>query len=266
MADTNIHSLALQDILLSIAEGLNKAQNELNNMQPYDEYGRPNTIYHVPYLDFNLQVVTEFENTSTPVQAAAGGAIAAAAQPAAVNQKQLKKGAAKAAVAAAAVSPAPNRALAQPRSFLRFTPVHQVAPVNTSTKNTAKIESSISGRFVAVVPNEGLPQIFIISEATVPVISTGVYKFSIKVQVKNASNEVMSNTRVEFNFDAITSNSLSNVPIANKPVFSKNEGLTDIDGRVDVDITLNATDYNNGSTFCFVINTSNIQKTISVSK
>jgi hypothetical protein len=54
MAESNIHSLALQDILLSIAEGLNKAQNELNNMQPYDEYGRPNTIYHVPYLDFNL--------------------------------------------------------------------------------------------------------------------------------------------------------------------------------------------------------------------
>jgi hypothetical protein len=65
MADSQIHSLALQDILLSMAEALNKAQNELNNMAPYDEYGRPNTIYHVPYLDFNLQVVTEFENTSS---------------------------------------------------------------------------------------------------------------------------------------------------------------------------------------------------------
>jgi hypothetical protein len=262
MADTNIHSLALQDILLSIAEGLNKAQNELNNMAPYDEYGRPNTIYHVPYLDFNLQVVTEFENTTVPVQAAAGDVMAA-------SQQVLKKGAAKKMAAKGAVMQAALNtgfAVAQPKSFLRFTPVHQVAPVNTSTKNTAKIESSISGRFVAVVPNEGLPQIFIISEATTPVISTGVYKFSIKVQVKNASNEVLSNTRVEFNFDAFTSNSLSAVPIANKPVFSKNEGLTDKDGKVDVDIALNATDYNNRSTFCFVINTSNIQKTISVSK
>lgn len=263
MADSNIHTLALQDILLSIAEGLNKAQNELNNMAPYDEYGRPNTIYHVPYLDFNLQVVTEFENTTLPAQAPAADPMAAA-------QKVLAKGAAKktAAKAAAVAAPAVNTAFAaaQPRSFLRFTPVHIVAPVNSATKNTAKIESSISGRFVAVVPNEGLPQIFIISETTTPVISTGVYKFSIKVQLKNASNEIMTNTRVEFNFDAVTSNSLSTVPIANKPVFSKNEGLTDKDGRVDVDIALNATDFNNGGTFCFVINTSNIQKTISVSK
>jgi hypothetical protein len=263
MADSNIHTLALQDILLSIAEGLNKAQNELNNMAPYDEYGRPNTIYHVPYLDFNLQVVTEFENTTAPAQAAA-------VDPMAATQKVLKAGAAKKTAAKAAMAavaaPAAGTALVQPRSFLRFTPVHVVAPVNSATKSTAKIESSISGRFVAVVPNEGLPQIFIISEATTPAISSGMYKFSIKVQVKNASNEVMANTRVEFNFDAVTSNSLSTVPIANKPMFSKNEGLTDKDGRVDVDIALNATDYNNRSTFCFVINTSNIQKTISVSK
>jgi hypothetical protein len=264
MADSNIHTLALQDILLSIAEGLNKAQNELNNMQPYDEYGRPNTIYHVPYLDFNLQVVTEFENTTAQAQGAAGVDPMTPIKP-----LPLIKGAAKkSAKALAAAAPAFTAATAftQPRSFLRFTPVHVVAPVNSATKNTAKIESSISGRFVAVVPNEGLPQIFIISETTTPVISTGVYKFSIKVQVKNASNEIMANTRVEFNFDAVTSNSLSTVPIANRPVFSKNEGLTDSEGRVSVDIALNATDYNNGSTFCFVINTSNIQKTISVSK
>ncbi len=262
MADTKIHSLALQDILLSIAEGLNKAQNELNNMQPYDEYGRPNTIYHVPYLDFNLQVVTEFENTSTPVQAAA-------VAPMAASMPALKKGAAKKTAAKGAAmqaAAATTFAAAQPKSFLRFTPVHIVAPVNSATKNTAKIESSISGRFVAVVPNEGLPQIFIISETSTPVIKNGKYAFSIKVQVKNASNEVMSNTRVEFNFDLVTSNSLSDTPIAYRPEFSKNEGLTNVDGKIDVDIEIDETDFNNGSIFCFVINTSNIQKTISVSK
>jgi hypothetical protein len=183
-----------------------------------------------------------------------------------IKSAAAKKTAAKGAVAAAAAITTFNSAVAQPKSFLRFTPVHKVVPVDMATKNTARIESSISGRFVAVVPNEGLPQIFILTEITTPVIGGGVYKFTIKAQVKNAGNEVLTNTRVEFNFDLNTSNSLSAVPIANMPVFSKNEGLTDAEGRINVDIALNATDYNNGSTFCFVINTSNIQKTISVSK
>jgi hypothetical protein len=277
MADSQIHSLALQDILLSMAEALNKAQNELNNMAPYDEYGRPNTIYHVPYLDFNLQVVTEFENAgvSTTTPAGIGGSPvlkSAAAMPlvtkaaAKAPAKTATKAAAKTAVAAAVAAPALMQAAPQQRAMIRFMPVQTAAPVNTATKNSARIESSISGRFVAVVPNEGVPQIFILSETTKPTLKSGVYVFTIKAQVKNAVNEVMANTRVEFNFDAATSGSLSTIPIAIPPVFTKNEGLTDSQGWIDTEISLNASDYNNNSTFCFVINTSNIQKTISVSK
>jgi hypothetical protein len=262
MADSQLHSLSLQDILMSMAEALNKAQNELNNMPPYDEYGRPNTIYHLPYLDFNLQVVSEFatSTSSTTTPAVAGGAIPAAASPV------RKSATGKAAAIATAVPAAQYQAATPQRALIRFTPVQTAAPVNTATKNTARIESTISGRFVAVVPNEGLPQVFIVAETSTPALSGGSYKFTIKAQIKNVVNEVMANTRVEFNFDAATSASLSSLPIGQAPQFSKNEGLTDTDGRIETTVLVSATDYNNGATFCFIINTSNIQKNISVSK
>jgi hypothetical protein len=269
-ADSQIQSLALQDILLSIAEGLNKAQNELNNMPPYDEYGRPNTIYHLPYLDFSLQVVSEFAEVKAGVaptgitSAPAAGGIVATPKSAARSAKSAVAAIKPAAAMAvpAAVLPAPR----QERALIRFMPVQTAAPVDTSTKNTSRIESTISGRFVAVVPNEGLPQVFIATETTSPRPEADQYRFAIKATVKNAANEVLANTRVEFNFDEATSNSLSSIPIANRPRFSKNEGLTDATGTIAVEVWVNATDFNNGASFCFVINSSNIQKNISVSK
>jgi len=63
-------ALTLKEILLGITDSLNEAQHKLRNMEPYDEYGRPNTMYQIPYLDFNLQVTSEFESipqeTATP--------------------------------------------------------------------------------------------------------------------------------------------------------------------------------------------------------
>lgn len=257
MADSQLHSLSLQDILMSMAEALNKAQNELNNMPPYDEYGRPNTIYHLPYLDFNLQVVSEF---ATATSSGNAPAVAGATVPA------PKSVAGKAAAIATAVPATLYQTPATQRALIRYTPVQTAAPVNTATKNTSRIESTISGRFVAVVPNEGLPQVFIVAETSAPALSGGNYQFTIKAQIKNVANEVMANTRVEFNFDAATSAGLSPLPIGQAPQFAKNEGLTDTNGRIETTVLVNATDYNNGATFCFIINTSNIQKNISVSK
>ncbi len=62
---TTTNSLALHEIVLSIADSLNEAQETLRSVSPYDEYGRPNTLYHVPYLDFNLEVISQFETSQT---------------------------------------------------------------------------------------------------------------------------------------------------------------------------------------------------------
>ena len=65
MSQSAYNSLALHEIVLSIADSLNEAQQQLRSMPPYDEYGRPNTLYQLPYLDFNLEVISQFESTQT---------------------------------------------------------------------------------------------------------------------------------------------------------------------------------------------------------
>jgi len=59
--------LALQDILVSIADSLSQAQQQLSSMPPYDSFGRPNTLYQLPYLDLNIVLSAKFDiDESTP--------------------------------------------------------------------------------------------------------------------------------------------------------------------------------------------------------
>ena len=58
-------TFALQDILLGVADSLNEAQQALRDVEPYDSFGRPNTVYQLPYLDFSLKVTSEFETSET---------------------------------------------------------------------------------------------------------------------------------------------------------------------------------------------------------
>lgn len=150
------NAFALKDILVSLADGLSDAQEELNNQTPFDDLGRPNTIYQLPYLDFKLQVVTEFEQEEV------------------VATEKAVKGA------------------------LRFTPAKSVS--NDSER--IGIFSTISGRFVATVPNEGLPKTELevdVSEIKGPV--NGVYSVDVVTTLENTVGERISNKTVSFNVD-----------------------------------------------------------------
>jgi hypothetical protein len=57
-------TMGLHDILLSMADSLNQTQQQLKNVAPYDSFGRPNTMYQLPYMDFNLELASEFSNTT----------------------------------------------------------------------------------------------------------------------------------------------------------------------------------------------------------
>ncbi|MGD1847500.1 MAG: hypothetical protein ACFB10_19095 [Salibacteraceae bacterium] len=65
MSTSTNNSFALQEILLGISDSLNEAQEALRDVAPYDAYGRPNTTYQLPYLDFDLKVTSEFETQTT---------------------------------------------------------------------------------------------------------------------------------------------------------------------------------------------------------
>ncbi len=47
---------SMEEMLVSLAEGVREAQQALSAVPAVDAYGRPQPTYHLPYLDFDLQV------------------------------------------------------------------------------------------------------------------------------------------------------------------------------------------------------------------
>ncbi|WP_123955360.1 hypothetical protein [Flavobacterium cheongpyeongense] len=236
MSQSSNTSLALHEILLGIADSLNQAQQQLRNMPPYDEYGRPNTMYQLPYLDFSLQVTSDFESTTQTTNTKANPSLPV--MPAIGNIGKVQSG------------------------LIRFNPQ---ATIPTSTNQKSHIASTISGRFVAVLPNEGLPQVNLTVATQGPEIKGGIASFTITVSIANTLNEKFPNTTVEFNFDVETSQNINGV-IVTPPVFSSMEGKTNLNGELTTTINLNINDYNNGRTFLIRVNSGSVSKSIAISK
>ncbi len=243
-------SLALHEILLGIADSLNQAQQSLRNMPPYDQFGRPNTVYQLPYLDFELKVTSDFEVTSniSSLNSNTGG---------------VWTGAPGSVVSIGSV--AENRVT---NSMLKFRPSNP-AP-SSSNQNNTQIESTISGRFVAVMPNDGLPQVFLqcthTAPAIIPVNGVNYHEFMITATLTNSNREHLANARIEFNFDSAESYKFNNgIQIPTAPIFSINEGQTDENGELSATVKILSTDFLSGLCYIFVVNYGPITNNIFIS-
>ncbi|WP_430406044.1 hypothetical protein [Fluviicola sp.] len=218
---TTTNSLALHEIVLSIADSLNEAQETLRNVSPYDEYGRPNTLYQLPYLDFNLEVISQFETSQTGSSTGGNG--------------------------------------------IRFIPFRST---ETTTKNQGVITSNISGRFVAVMPNDGLPQIALSAITKFNETNSEYAIYSIAVKAVQPNNEFVIGQRIEINFDEATSTDLNSKISVSAPVFiGAKDGYTRADdGNVYVQVKLKIADYNAGRTFVFKANSGTQFISIAISK
>ena len=232
------NSLALHEIILSIADSLNEAQETLRSMPPYDEYGRPNTLYQLPYLDFNLEVISQFETTQTNENSIIAHGVG---------------------VGVGAVVP---RLPAAP--VIRFSPFRST---ETTSKNLGSITSTISGRFVAVMPNEGLPQLFLECTAQKLELDPNLIEYRITVRALNATNQAIVNQRIEINFDEFTSLGFNSETPVTAPVFtSAKDGYTNNEGIFSVLIQLDSADYDTDKTFVFKANSGTQFSSISISK
>lgn len=236
--ESKLTAFALQDILLGIAASLNDAQRSLNEQPPYDPFGRPNTMYHVPHLDFNLQVTSEFETVGTADETGAGGSGGSGGTGPygeAVNYKQLK-----------------------------FTPANKAD--GTGSQNKTQIASSISGRFVATVPNEGLPQTVIQVKPAEPVVNGLNLDIELEVLIANAVGEVLPDSLVEFNYDEDTTLTLnSNTPLTNAPTFTISEMRTDSAGKCTAMVSVLEADYDNGLFAVIEVNVGTVVKSVALS-
>ncbi len=216
------NSLALHEIILSIADSLNEAQETLRSMPPYDEYGRPNTLYQLPYLDFNLEVISQFETETSPTE----GAL--------------------------------------PARSIRFLPFRST---ETTTKNQGIITSNISGRFVAVMPNEGLPQIFLECSAELEATESDYIEYELVIRAVNATNTAIAGQRIEVNFDELTSLGFNAETPVHAPVFmGAKDGYTDNEGKFSVLVRLDTEDYDSDKTFVFKANSGTQFSSIAISK
>lgn len=242
MSQSAPNSLALHEIILSIADSLNDAQQQLRSMPPYDEYGRPNTLYQLPYLDFNLEVISQFESATQTD----GAIIPGTPTPPRYEGRE-------------------NLPLATtPLRAIRFTPFRST---ETTGKNLGSITSTISGRFVAVMPNEGLSQIFLNCTTELIGVDSDYADYTLTVQALKANNEPVTGQRIEVNFDELTSLGFNAQESVSSPVFSNaKDGYTDVNGKFAVSVKLDLTAYNNNKTFVFVANSGTQFSSISISK
>jgi len=231
---SNNNALTLKHILLGISESLNEAQNQLRNVKPYDEFGRPNTLYTLPYLDFNLMVEAEFENETT--SQTTGVSLANPAIPSGAFRGGYGR-------------------------TLAFKPV----TTTTETRDTNTVTSTISGRFVAVLPNDGLPQLFINAEPK-PTSDTDV--FDIEVEVSNAAREKIADVLVEFNYDQEKTERLNpGATLSHGTTFmGSSEATTDSDGKTSAQVRVDSNDFANNHLLIFEVNVGNVRTKISIQK
>lgn len=210
---TTAAKFALQDLLVGIADGLDSAQLALRDRPPYDAYGRPNTLYQLPYLDFSLQVSSVYEESVTT-----------------------------------------------DNSSLRFLLASSV----TNSNSRLEVFSTLSGRFTASMPNEGLPQIVISIEQGTPVLNGTVYDVPLTIEISNVVGEKLVNSLVEFNFDLESTEAFNQTTLTELPDFSTSEGYTDSEGKVSTTVKLPQAAFEADTTFVFIVNTGTVSKSISI--
>lgn len=229
-------ALSLEHILLGIADSLTEAQATLKNVQPYDQYGRPNTMYELPYLDFKLQVTSEFQNITNETSNSGTVPISSSSW---LGDKRR-----------------------YPEEIISFKPIK----TNETTTVQSEIISTITGRFVANIPNQGLPQVFLTTETEKGAIDANWQKYKLTVLLSNSAGERITNSTLELNFDDQGSSLINNGITLAMPVFDKAEDKTDSQGSLTFEISLPIQNYNEGRTFVFMVNAGPISREFSISK
>lgn len=202
----------IEDILLGMADGLADAQERLNLLDPFDAYGRPRPQYHVPYLDFDLKVYMQTRQDGLPD----------------ISNQKISRDAQKENSLLR-----PHRALRRRAPALEIMMAKPNSSSSTGANSTSEITSTISGRFVSIPPNDGMPQVNLAVQA-IPEAKPGDYK--IKVEAKYADGKVISGGRVELNVnepETKSENAITSLGFSSTEFFGTGELLTDENGKVE---------------------------------
>lgn len=217
-------ALGLQELLVSLAESLNLAQRELREMPPADEHGRPHVLYHLPYLDFELNV--EFQS----------------------SQHQIPQP-----VVPASGSQPIRRAPGPLASKLTLTPVAGTSPQKSSGEtHVQKYSSRIAGRFVATLPNDGLPPLrMLFTSEKITSNSKDASYYKLMITLLYPDGKPVPGKRAEINFDEYTTLRLNNnQKLTAPPMLSPAAmGFTDERGIFSTQVAISPADVNKNIVF-----------------
>jgi hypothetical protein len=266
-------------------------------MPPYDIFGRPNTLYQLPYLDFNIVLSAKFDIDET-IDTGILDNPASGATPTiggnALNITRIKTksllfelpSTTKTTVASLlknkASEPLETEGDTQKKNNEKEGENNNGGTEEDSFAEGGSNESTttISGRFVAVFPNEGLPQtlINVACEKSKEQIKSSTTTYIIKVNLINTAGEKMAYQRIEFNYDEETTFLINREDISklykenviskdfkiSAPIFISQEELTDQDGYAETKVDVSNSDLKHNFTVVIRINTGIISKSISL--
>jgi hypothetical protein len=164
-------SESLEALLVSIADGVREAQNSLSSTPAVDVFGRPMTTYHMPHLDFKLEV-----NMETVANTGSKGGL----------RLKIQKGA--------------------------------------SSESTREISSTLSGRLVAIPPNEGLPTLILTMSSERKTART----HNITISATNSAGEILMGQAIELNINKEASMRLSEAENVNLSTLRPATKLNDV--------------------------------------
>lgn len=164
-------SESLEALLVSIADGVREAQDSLSSASSVDVFGRPMTTYHLPHLDFTLEV-----NMETVANTGSKGGLLL----------RIQKG------------------------------------VQSTTSR--EITSTLSGRLVAIPPNEGLPTLLL----TISSERKTARSHNITVSATNSAGEILMGQAIELNINKEASIKLSEAENVNLSTLRPATKLSDV--------------------------------------
>jgi len=167
----------IDDILIALADGIRDAQRALNEAPPFDSFGRPMPTYHLPEVNFDIKMTAQSVVPDEPADTA---------------------------IANGPVINLPDSViLPMARPMLKFS----TPSPKEEGGDKLSLTSSISGRFVALPPNDGLPTIRL-SAAALPTTGNNRNRL-ITITAQDVDGSPLNNIAVELNLDMPTSRMLS---------------------------------------------------------
>jgi len=68
-SDGQLVASSIEEMLVSLAGGIREAQDALNDLPPFDSFGRQSPTYFIPHLDFefDVEILTETNSQGRPI-------------------------------------------------------------------------------------------------------------------------------------------------------------------------------------------------------